>query len=66
MKIPCTVFGKPATVVGYFQGKRGKPRAVVIASGKLRDVALKHIVLPPERYTYTVVGIAADGSEVVH
>ena len=45
MKIFCQVHGKPAVVVGYAPGRKGRPRAIVIASGKLQDVALKDIIL---------------------
>ena len=45
MKIFCKVHGKDAVVVGYGPGRKGKPRAIVIAEGKLIDVALKDIVL---------------------
>ena len=45
MKIFCQVHGKPAVVVGYAPGRKGKPRAVVITQGILKDVALKDIVL---------------------
>lgn len=45
MKIFCTVHGKQAVIIGYAPGRKGRPRAVVICSGKLVDVALKDIVL---------------------
>jgi|HubBroStandDraft_4_1064222.scaffolds.fasta_scaffold03612_11 hypothetical protein len=64
MKIPCTVFGRQATVVGYFQGRKGKPRAVVIAGGKLKDVALRHIVLHPATYTYEVTVSPEDAERI--
>lgn len=45
MRIPCTVFGHSAFVVGYAQGKKAKPMAIVIMLGKLQAVKLKHIDL---------------------
>ena len=45
MKVFCQVHGKPAVVVGYGPGRKGRPRAIVITQGLLKDVALKDIVL---------------------
>lgn len=45
MKIFCQVHGKQAVVVGYGPGRKGRPRAIVISEGTLKDVALKDIVL---------------------
>jgi hypothetical protein len=50
MKIFCRVNGKQAVIVGYGPGRKGRPRAIVIANGKIQDVALKDIELElPER-----------------
>ena len=45
MKIFCKVNGKPSVIVGYGPGRKGRPRAIVISEGKLRDVGLKDIEL---------------------
>lgn len=45
MKIPCRVYGYHATVVGYSQGRKNKPLAIVITQGKLIAVRLKDIEL---------------------
>jgi hypothetical protein len=45
VKIFCKIAGKNAVVVGYGPGRKGKPRAIVICEGKLRDVALRDIEL---------------------
>ena len=45
VKIFCHVHGKPAVVVGYGPGRKGKPRAIVIIDKQLKDVALRDIDL---------------------
>jgi hypothetical protein len=45
MKLPCTIHKKPALVVGYAPGRKGKPMAVVICEGKLVAVKLKDVDL---------------------
>ena len=45
MKVFCNVHGKPAVIVGYGPGRKGKIRAIVITEGVMKDVALKEIVL---------------------
>lgn len=45
VKIFCHVHGKPAAIVGYGPGRKGRPRAIVITEGHLKDVALKDIEL---------------------
>lgn len=45
MKIFCQVHGKQAVIVGYGPGRKGRPRAIVMTEGKLKDVALKDVVL---------------------
>lgn len=50
MKIICKVHGKPAVIVGYGPGRKGRPRAIVITHGRLLDVPLKEIELErPEK-----------------
>ena len=50
MRLACKVDGRPALIVGYTPGKKGKIHAVVITNGVMRAVRLKHIELvnPPE------------------
>lgn len=45
MKLPCKVNGKPALVVGYAPGKKGRVMAVVITQGELRAVKLRQVQL---------------------
>lgn len=45
MKIFCTVNGKPAVVVGYGPGRKGRPIAIVITEGQLKATRLKEVVL---------------------
>lgn len=45
MKILCHVNGKPAVVVGYGPGRKGRPMAIVISEGQLRAVRLKDVKL---------------------
>ena len=59
MKILCTVFAKPAVVVGFGPGRKGRPLAMVITEGKLKSVRLKDIILDdlPDALKATVVSI---------
>ena len=43
--IVCKVFGKPAMIVGYGPGRKGKVMAIVVVEGALRAVRLKDIDL---------------------
>lgn len=45
MKILCKVSGKPAMIVGYGPGQKGRPVAIVITQGRLKSVRLKDIDL---------------------
>ena len=45
MKLPCKVNGKPALIVGYAPGPKGKPLVMVITEGELNAVRLKEIEL---------------------
>lgn len=45
MKLLCKVHGKPAVIVGYGPGRKGKVRAIVVVEGKLKDVGFKDIQL---------------------
>lgn len=45
MRLPCTIGDKPALIVGYCQGKRGKIRAIVIIEGELKDYGLNSLRL---------------------
>jgi hypothetical protein len=51
MKIFCKVHGKSAVVVGYAPGRKGRPMAIVIVDGKLKDVRLKDIELDKPQIT---------------
>lgn len=44
-KIFCTIHDKPAVIVGYGPGRKGKIRAIAITEGRIQDFALKDIVL---------------------
>ncbi len=45
MKIICVVRGKPAVIVGYVNGKKNRPMAIVLSDGKLDSVRLKDVKL---------------------
>ena len=45
MKILCKVHGKPAMIVGYGPGRKGRPMAIVVTKGKLEAVRLRDIDL---------------------
>lgn len=45
MKIFCKVHDKPAVVVGYGPGKKGRPTAIVITEGQMKAIRLKDVVL---------------------
>ena len=45
MKILCKVHGKPAMIVGYGPGKKGRPVVIVITQGQLKAVRLKDVNL---------------------
>ena len=45
MKLACKIFGKPALIVGYSAGKKGKVLAIVVCEGELRSVKLRQIHL---------------------
>lgn len=45
VKIFCHVNNKPAVIVGYGPGRKGRIRAIVISEGKMKDVALRDVVL---------------------
>lgn len=59
MKLPCQVNGKPALIVGYGPGKKGRPMAIVITAGALRAVRLRDIVLGelPEELCAKIVNL---------
>lgn len=44
-ELRCKVDGHNAVIVGYGPGPRGVPKAIVIVSGELKAVKLKHIEL---------------------
>lgn len=57
MKVFCKVYNKPAVIVGYAPGRKGRPLAIIIAEGKLKSVRLKDIVLDkPETLRLKEVG----------
>lgn len=45
MKILCKVHGKPAMIVGYGPGRKGRPVAILISEGKMKSAPLKDIDL---------------------
>ena len=45
MKILCKVNGKPAMIVGFGPGRKGRPVVIVITQGQLKSVRLKDIDL---------------------
>lgn len=45
MKIFCHVNQKPALIVGYAPGRKGKPVAIVITEGVLKSIRLKDLDL---------------------
>jgi hypothetical protein len=45
MKIFCKVWGKPAVIVGYGPGRKGKTMAIVITEGMIVAVRLKDVEL---------------------
>jgi len=45
MRIPCRAFGKPAFIVGYAPGRKGRPMAIVITEGGLKAIRLKDVEL---------------------
>ena len=57
MKIPCKVNAKPALVVGYAPGRKGRPMVIVITEGHLKAIRLKDIELGelPEQLSAKVV-----------
>jgi hypothetical protein len=44
-RIFCKVHGKPAVIVGYAPGRKGKVMAVVMIEGQIRAVKLRQIEL---------------------
>jgi hypothetical protein len=57
VKILCTVHAKPALVVGFGPGKKGRPMVMVITDGQLKAVRLKDVILDdiPEALRASVV-----------
>ena len=45
MRLPCTVKGKTAFIVGYCPGSKGRVHAIVVCEARLRAVRLKDIEL---------------------
>jgi hypothetical protein len=59
VKIFCRVHDKPAVVVGYAPGRKGKPKAIVLCEGKLYDVALKYVIVDLDAHMGKVVEMKA-------
>lgn len=45
MKIFCKVHNRPAIVVGYGPGRKGRTMAIVITNGEMKSVRLKDVRL---------------------